>query len=358
MISGYQKALSSCPSGIMADDMASNLDSEVDDDEVEVDEDEEEDSSPISTLPSPNANGATRDLDLEVAAVLDVLPDLGIGFIRSLLTRYDDSEQAIAAILDDNLPPDLAQMDRQKEYIPPDPQDKQQRQTGIRHFNVHDGDRYDVLTRDQPECVIKQGKGLPGAPRNAEQLLDDKRDLAQLKLRYQQYALVEETPLESGEYDDEYDDSYEALNEGQAPPVSLLRAKLQAAASIPLMRHRTRRTTMTTTARAVAAAQIRSLRNATRRISVRIPRSYALVTSNASWPNTAREVVVEEEEEEEAVAVAVEVDNRLAPLWWAHPRAKDNRSRRSAIVDKRRPTNPRVPITIAKLERPSSVARE
>lgn len=231
MISGYQKALSSCPSGIMADDMASNLDSEVDDDEVEVDEDEEEDSSPISTLPSPNANGATRDLDLEVAAVLDVLPDLGIGFIRSLLTRYDDSEQAIAAILDDNLPPDLAQMDRQKEYIPPDPQDKQQRQTGIRHFNVHDGDRYDVLTRDQPECVIKQGKGLPGAPRNAEQLLDDKRDLAQLKLRYQQYALVEETPLESGEYDDEYDDSYEALNEGQAPPVSLLRAKLQAAAS-------------------------------------------------------------------------------------------------------------------------------
>ncbi|XP_017028989.1 activating signal cointegrator 1 complex subunit 2 [Drosophila kikkawai] len=227
VISGYQKALSSCPSGIMADDMASNLDSEQDDDE----EDDEENSSPISTLPSPNANGATRDLDLEVAAVLDVLPDLGIGFIRSLLSRYDDSEQAIAAILDDNLPPDLAQMDRQKEYIPPDPQDKQQRQTGIRHFNVHDGDRYDVLTRDQPECVIKQGKGLPGAPRNAEQLLDDKRDLAQLKQRYQEYAMVEETPLENGEYDDEYDDSYEALNEGQAPPVSLLRAKLQAAAS-------------------------------------------------------------------------------------------------------------------------------
>ncbi|KAH8356867.1 hypothetical protein KR200_004769 [Drosophila serrata] len=226
VISGYQKALSSCPSGIMADDMASNLDSELDDDD-----EDEENSSPISTLASPNANGATRDLDLEVAAVLDVLPDLGIGFIRSLLTRYDNSEQAIAAILDDNLPPDLAQMDRQKEYIPPDPQDKLQRQTGVRHYNVHDGDRYDVLTRDQPECVIKQGKGLPGAPRNAEQLLDDKRDLVQLKQRYQEYALVEETPLENGEYDDEYDDSYEALNEGQAPPISLLRSKLQATAS-------------------------------------------------------------------------------------------------------------------------------
>ncbi|KAI8036013.1 activating signal cointegrator 1 complex subunit 2 [Drosophila gunungcola] len=229
VIAGYQKALSSCPGGIMADDMA--LDNLVDTEE-EDDEFEDEDSSRTSPLPTTTAaNGAARDLDLEVTAVLDVLPDLGRGFIRRLLTRYENSEQAIAAILDDNLPPDLAQMDRQEVYVPPDPQDKLQRRTGVRHFNVHDGDRYDVLTRDQPECIIKQGKGLPGAPRNAEQLLDDKRDLEQLKERYQQYAMVEETPLESGEYDDEYDDSYEALNEGQAPPVSLLRARLQGAAS-------------------------------------------------------------------------------------------------------------------------------
>ncbi|XP_039500030.1 activating signal cointegrator 1 complex subunit 2 [Drosophila santomea] len=225
VVAGYQKALSSCPNGIMADDMVSNVDTEEEDAEFE-----DEDSSRTSPQPSPTSNGATRDLDLEVTAVLDVLPDLGRGFIRRLLTRYENSEQAIAAILDDNLPPDLAQMDRQEVYVPPDPQDTQQRQTGLRHYNVHDGDRYDVLTRDQPECIIKQGKGLPGAPRNAEQLLDDKRDLKQLKERYQNYAMVEETPLESGEYDDEYDDSYEALNEGQAPPVSLLRARLQGAA--------------------------------------------------------------------------------------------------------------------------------
>ncbi|XP_037725068.1 activating signal cointegrator 1 complex subunit 2 [Drosophila subpulchrella] len=225
VIAGYQKALSSCPGGIMADDMVSNLDTE------EEDEYEDEDSSRTSPQSGTTANGATRDIDLEVTAVLDVLPDLGTGFIRRLLTRYENSEQAIAAILDDNLPPDLAQMDRREVFVPPDPQDKLQRQTGVRHFNVHDGDRYDVLTRDQPECIIKQGKGLPGAPRNAEQLLDDKSDMKQLKERYQQYAMVEETPLESGEYDDEYDDSYEALNEGQAPPVSLLRARLQGAAS-------------------------------------------------------------------------------------------------------------------------------
>ncbi|XP_034489809.1 activating signal cointegrator 1 complex subunit 2 [Drosophila innubila] len=225
VIAGYQKALSSCTSGVIADELVSSLNSD----------DELESVSQAAVLPTVATveTGSNRDLDLEATAVLDVLPDLGTGFIRRVLTRYDNSEQAIAAILDENLPPDLIHMDRQEVFIPADPQDKLQRQTGVRHFNVHDGDRYDVLTQDNPQCIIKQGKGLPGAPRNAEQLLDDKRDIGQLKQRYQQYALVEETPDEAGgaEYDDEYDDSYEAINDGQAPPVSLLRAKLQQASA-------------------------------------------------------------------------------------------------------------------------------
>ncbi|XP_001354643.3 activating signal cointegrator 1 complex subunit 2 [Drosophila pseudoobscura] len=227
VVSGYQKAVSTCLSGVMADELDSSRD-------VSFDGDEEEDSTPTSPLPQATSNGSTRDIDLEVSAVLDVLPDLGMGFIRTLLTRYENSEQAIAAILDDNLPPDLAEMDRQKVYVPPDPQDKLQSQTGVRHFNVCDGDRYDVLTQDKPECIIKQGKGLPGGPRNAEQLLDDKTDVKKLKERYQQYAMVEESTHDgdSVEYDDEYDDSYEALNEGQAPPVSLLRARMQAASHL------------------------------------------------------------------------------------------------------------------------------
>ncbi|XP_034671177.1 activating signal cointegrator 1 complex subunit 2 [Drosophila subobscura] len=230
VVSGYQKAVSSCPSGVMAEELDGSPEESFDADEEE--EEEEQQSTNVSPLPQASS-GSSRDIDLEVSAVLDVLPDLGMGFIRDLLTRYENSEQAIAAILDDNLPPDLAAMDRQKVYVPPDPQDKQQSQTGIRHYNVCDGDRYDVLTHDKPACIIKQGKGLPGGPRNAEQLLDDKRDVKQLKERYQQYAMVEESNHDDGEYDDEYDDSYEALNEGQAPPVSLLRARMQAAAATP-----------------------------------------------------------------------------------------------------------------------------
>ncbi|XP_068159978.1 activating signal cointegrator 1 complex subunit 2 [Drosophila tropicalis] len=234
VLSGYEKALSNCTAGIMADEYDQDQEDDDDDDDDGFDEDDDLEGGNFDNQATENkTNSNDRDIDLEVTAVLDVLPDLGMGFIRRILSRYENSEQAIAAILDDNLPPDLAHSDRQEIYVPPDPQEQLQLQTGVKHYNVHDGDRYDILSQNQPQCIIKQGKGLPGAPRNAEQLLDDKRDLSQLKSRYQQYTLVEETtgPDSSAEYDDEYDDSYEALNAGQAPPVSLLRAKLQADAS-------------------------------------------------------------------------------------------------------------------------------
>jgi len=68
---------------------------------------------------------------------------------------------------------------------------------------------------------------------------------------------------------------------------------------------------------------------------------------------------VEVEEEEEEVAEAEEVlDSSPTPLSWEHPRGRDSPSKPNATVGRRRPTNPRVPITIARRERPSSAARE
>ena len=155
-------------------------------------------------------------MELEVTVVLDCLPHLGTGFIRKLISRYESSEEAIAAVLENNLPPDLAQADQNEVYIPPDPQDKVYEQTGVKHFNVYDGDKYDIMTQDNPQCIIKRGKGFPNAPQNATQLLDDKRDLAAIKHRYQEYSLVAEGDSEDGEeYNDEYDDSYEALLESE-----------------------------------------------------------------------------------------------------------------------------------------------
>ncbi|XP_067641760.1 activating signal cointegrator 1 complex subunit 2 [Eurosta solidaginis] len=164
-----------------------------------------------STPTTTKEETAKRDIDLEVTAVLEVLPHLGMGFVRRVLSRYDNSEGAIAAILEENLPPDLVNADQNEIYIPPDPQDKTYAETGVKHYNIYDGDQYDIMTHDNPKCIIKQGKGMPNTPKDAAQLLDDKRDLAQIKSRYQAYTLVSECESSNDEYDDEYDDSYEAL---------------------------------------------------------------------------------------------------------------------------------------------------
>uniref|UniRef100_A0A1A9W402 CUE domain-containing protein n=1 Tax=Glossina brevipalpis TaxID=37001 RepID=A0A1A9W402_9MUSC len=155
-----------------------------------------------------------RDVESEIDMVSDCLPDLGTGFIRRLLTRYDNGEEAIAALLEENLPPDLFNLDRSEVYIPPDLQDTLIQEIGIKHYNEFDGDKYDVMTQDNPKGIIKKGKGLPNAPKNLAQLLDDKRDIALLRDRYHRYSLIAEEHLsEEHEYEDEYDDSYEVVLE-------------------------------------------------------------------------------------------------------------------------------------------------
>lgn len=161
-----------------------------------------------------------RDIESEIAMVLDCFPDLGTGFIRRLLTRYDNGEEAIAALLEENLPPDLSDLDRSEVYIPPDLQDKLTQEIGVKHYNVFDGDKYDVLTQDDPKCVVKKGKGFPNAPKNVAQLLDDKSDIAMLRDRYREYSLIAEVDsTEEQEYEDEYDDSYEVVLESESRAV-------------------------------------------------------------------------------------------------------------------------------------------
>ncbi|XP_055911552.1 activating signal cointegrator 1 complex subunit 2 [Eupeodes corollae] len=171
-------------------------------------------SSTATTNPAneTNTEANDRDIDLEVTSVLEVLPHLGDGFIRRVLSRYDNSEEAIAAILEQNLPPDLIHADQSEVYIPIDPQDILYQQTGIKRFNIFDGDKYDVMTQDNPDCIIKIGKGFPNAPQSLNEMLDDKTELNAVRHRFQEYSLVEEGNV----YDDEYDDSYDALLESES----------------------------------------------------------------------------------------------------------------------------------------------
>lgn len=157
-----------------------------------------------------------RNVDSEIENVLEILPHLGTGFIRKLLQRYDNHEEAIAAVLEGNLPPDLSDADQTEVYIPPEEAAVLPKIIPNNRNNIFDGDQYDVMTNDNPNCVIKRGKGLPGGPKNLSQMLDDKTAMNQVRQRYEEYSLITEDIDENDpEYNDEYDDSYEALLEGE-----------------------------------------------------------------------------------------------------------------------------------------------
>lgn len=132
--------------------------------------------------------------------------------MKKLLLRYDNTELAIAAVLEGNLPPDLDACDKTEIYIPPDYEENLLMETGIRRINVFDGDEYDVRINERPRGIIKTGKGFPGQPKTAKDLLDDKSHVKELKSRYEQYSLV----MDNCDYDDEYDDSYDAITESES----------------------------------------------------------------------------------------------------------------------------------------------
>lgn len=156
-----------------------------------------------------------QQIEANVRKVLDVLPHLGDGYVRKILLRYDDVEQAIAAVLEGNLPPDLAGADPSEPHIPPDKTDKFFIETGIERLNIYDGDELDVMVHDKIKGVIKKGKGMPGQPKNLKEMLDDKSHVKEMKGRYQEYSNI------CDEYDDEYDDSYDAMADSESKTIRL-----------------------------------------------------------------------------------------------------------------------------------------
>lgn len=148
---------------------------------------------------SPAAPTATN---VDIQTVLDVLPHLQPVFVAKLLQRYENSELAIAAVLEGNLPPDLDETS--SAAIAPEPAVVQPAAvpkpstSKLASFGFSDS------------VIVKRNKGFPGAPKNLSTLLDDKSHVRQMRSRYQEYGLVPEN-----DYDDEYDDSYDALAESE-----------------------------------------------------------------------------------------------------------------------------------------------
>lgn len=150
------------------------------------------------------------DEETKIRQILDVFPDYGDGFIRKVLVRYEmNPELVIAAILEGNLPPDLATADTSEPYIPPE-EAQFFEETGIKRLNIYDGDKFDVLTNNTNDMKGIYKKGV-GEPKKWDALLNDKTHIQENKAKYSELGYVEEI-----EYDDEYDDSYDALAESEA----------------------------------------------------------------------------------------------------------------------------------------------
>lgn len=177
---------------------------------------EEEECLGAAAALGPPVSGV--ELDSLISQVKDLLPGLGEGFILACLEHYGyDPEQVINDILEERLAPALSQLDRGLDrQIKPDPTPL----LTARH-NVFQNDEFDVFSRDSVDLSrVHKGRR---KEETARSLLNDKREVAAQRQRYEQYSVVvEEVPLQPGEglsyrgddYEDEYDDTYDGNQVG------------------------------------------------------------------------------------------------------------------------------------------------
>lgn len=145
--------------------------------------------------------------EIEVQNVLDVLPHLEVSFIRKLLVRYDNTESAIAAVLEGNLPPDLVQTDSQiTESIADE---------GIKKCSK----LMEKTTLDPEGREIIKIKSQVIRPKAEKRFLDDKSAIKEFHMRNIEHGYVDMVD----EYDDEYDDSYEAVVESESKTMKILK---------------------------------------------------------------------------------------------------------------------------------------
>ncbi|XP_053661190.1 activating signal cointegrator 1 complex subunit 2 [Anopheles marshallii] len=158
-------------------------------------------------------------IEQNVQYIMELLPHLEAAQIRKVVCSYDNVEEAVSVLLEQENPNSESQpVEGQEElHIPIDPLDEFYVRTGIDRLNVYDGDEFDVMVNDKVKGIIKKGKGMPGQPKSLNALLDDKSHIQQVRHIYRQFDLIAENDLD----DDEYDDSFEAMTESESRHVKL-----------------------------------------------------------------------------------------------------------------------------------------
>ncbi|KAI7886336.1 hypothetical protein K492DRAFT_233608 [Lichtheimia hyalospora FSU 10163] len=162
----------------------------------------------LSTVSSISDQPSVEEI-AKISQIQDLFPDLGQGFIKACLLEYnDDVETVIMQLLEDNLPPKLAEMDRSLVDLPVEVIDQQPDTTKksilASRRNIFDNDEFDLLSGNAKVDISKMhiGKKSRGT---TESLLDDKSFIQEEKANVIQRVY--------DMYDDEYDDTYDGINE-------------------------------------------------------------------------------------------------------------------------------------------------
>ncbi|XP_047107899.1 activating signal cointegrator 1 complex subunit 2 isoform X6 [Schistocerca piceifrons] len=145
------------------------------------------------------------ELDSLITEVQDILPHLQDGFIEKCLEYYDyASERVVNAVLENQLPEELQNIDTSMPRIPPE---KDEESYVSRRHNIYDNDEFDIMTQDVMDTTrIIRGKRKPKY-KDVKELLDDKTLIKQYQSTYAKLGLVEEDESQFNYYDDEYDDT-------------------------------------------------------------------------------------------------------------------------------------------------------
>ncbi|KAL0102701.1 hypothetical protein PUN28_018189 [Cardiocondyla obscurior] len=146
-----------------------------------------------------------------ISDVKEILCDYGEGFIQECLKHYNYKVQSVInAVLEDDLPDELKEIDKTLPYIPPDVMEKPPVATGsnadnlasnFQEFNISDNNKFEIITQNFASTSNTRKK--KDKYRNANEMFNDKSEIKKSWKIYEKYGLVDE-------YEDEYDDTYDS----------------------------------------------------------------------------------------------------------------------------------------------------
>ncbi|XP_067937663.1 activating signal cointegrator 1 complex subunit 2-like [Watersipora subatra] len=141
--------------------------------------------------------------------ITELFPDLGAGFIELCMKYYHSTEEFVSALLEDNLPPSLQELDRSLPVAP------EERSLVNSRKNVFDNDEFDVFRRTTVDTSkMHRGKRVERLS-NPDTAQKDK--IKELVIASEELSLHKNgggTTFDGDIYDDEYDDTYDANEVG------------------------------------------------------------------------------------------------------------------------------------------------